>query len=80
MLFQNPFVTARSVSTQLSVSTQGALNLIRAVERKGWLTEIGTVGRGGRVYWYAPRVFRILEQPRGTGADDEPTQMTLSVS
>jgi Fic family protein len=80
MLFQNPFVTARSVSTKLSVTTQGALNLIRALERKSWLSEIGTVGRGGRVYWFAPEVFGVLEQPRRTDSEDGPAQMTLGAS
>jgi Fic family protein len=78
LLFENPFVTARSVAERLSMTVQGALNLIRALEKKGFLSEIGTIGRGGRVYWFAPAVFEILEQPRRSFEQEEGgTQLTL---
>ena len=64
LLFENPYATAKLVAARLGITTQGALNLIRALESRGWLAELGTVGRGGRVYWFAPQVFAILDQPR----------------
>jgi cell filamentation protein, protein adenylyltransferase len=79
LLFENPFVTTRSVSDRLSVSVQGALNLIRQLERQGWLRDLGTLGRGrgGRVYWVANEVFDVLEKPRQTSTADAGTQLTL---
>jgi Fic family protein len=76
LLFENPFVTARLVAGRLGVTTQGALNLIRALESRQWLSELGTVGRGGRVYWFAPEVFNILDQPRRAQPDGS-AQLTL---
>ena len=55
LLFENPYLTAKTVSIRLGVTTQGALNLIRALEAKGWVSALGTMGRGGRVFWYAQR-------------------------
>lgn len=72
LLFQNPFVTARSVAERLAISNQGALNLIRVLESKGWVTTLGTVGRGGRVFWYAPEVFDVIEHPGRIAQDDDP--------
>ncbi|MBV9836675.1 MAG: Fic family protein, partial [Solirubrobacterales bacterium] len=80
MLFENPFVTARLVSERLSVTTQGALNLIRVLEGKQWLSEIGTLGRGGRVYWFAPEIFGILERPRRVGRPAGERQLTLGAA
>jgi Fic family protein len=70
LLFENPFVTARLAADRLGITNQGALNLIRALEGRGWLSEIGSIGRGGRVYWYATDVFRILDQPRPPRSDE----------
>lgn len=78
LLFENPFVTAKSVAVRLGVTNQGALNLIRSLEAKTWLQALGTMGRGGRVYWYAPEVYRVIEQPRQATANDGPRQLTLS--
>ena len=39
MLFENPFVTARQVAEKLSITPQGALNLVRALQERGWLQE-----------------------------------------
>lgn len=78
MLFENPFVTARQVAEKLSITPQGALNLVRALQERGWLQEIGTIGRGGRVYWVASAIFDILDQPRPTVRGDDGTQMTLA--
>jgi Fic family protein len=77
LLFENPFVTARTVVVRLGVTNQGALNLIRGLESRGWLAEMGAVGRGGRMYWVAPEVFLIIEQPSGIEGDQAELQVTL---
>jgi HTH DNA binding domain len=43
LLFENPFLTARTVVDRLGVTNQGALNLIRALEVRGWLAEMGAI-------------------------------------
>ena len=78
LLFENPFVTGRSVASRLDVTSQGALNLIRSLESRGWLRELGTFGRGGRVYWVAQEVFDIIERPAGSAPVDQgQPQLTL---
>jgi hypothetical protein len=61
MLFVNPVVSAAQVQKQLRVSNQGALNLLRALERRHWLEVIGIHGRGATNFWYAPDLLHILE-------------------
>lgn len=61
LIVQNPFVTVRSVQNQLGLTNQGARALIRAAVDRGWLDSLGARGRGGREYWYAPRVLEVLE-------------------
>lgn len=63
LLFENPFVTTRRVINGLGVTNQGALNLIRGLERRGWVREIGGFGRGGLTYWLAAEVFDVLNLP-----------------
>lgn len=63
IIFRNPFITVRHAERRLNVTNQGARNLIREAERRGWLTAIGTRGRGGRTYWVASEVFSIIEAP-----------------
>jgi Fic family protein len=63
LLFENPFLTARTVADRLGVTNQGALKLVRALESRGWLAEMGTIGRGGRMYWTAADIFRIVDRP-----------------
>lgn len=60
LFFSNPFVTVKRVERQLSVTNQGARNLIEALEGKGWLRKIGPIGRGGRIYWLCDGVYRII--------------------
>lgn len=60
MLFENPVLSSTVVREQLEVTTQGALNLIRSLEARGWLTQIGTSGRGGAVWWMAPEIFDVM--------------------
>jgi len=60
LFFSNPFITVKRVERQLSVTNQGARNLIEALESKGWLRKIGPIGRGGRIYWLCDDVYRII--------------------
>lgn len=63
LLFANPFVTVRRVETALEITNQGARNLIRDAEARGWLEPFQVRGRGRRRYWVARRVFDIIEAP-----------------
>jgi Fic family protein len=70
LLFENPFITSRQVESRLGVTNQGALNLIRSLEKRGWLRELGVIGRGrgtgrrgGLTYWLAMDVYGIIEEP-----------------
>jgi Fic family protein len=65
LLFVNPFVTSRRVTDALGVTNQGALNLIRQLESRGWVRPVGTLGRGGRNYWLADDVLSVVSEPRG---------------
>lgn len=76
LLFENPFLTARTVSTRLGVTNQGAINLIRSLQERGWVQEVGTFGRGGRVYWVGMAIYNIIETPPHAGDQGE-TQLTL---
>ena len=63
LLFVNPFVTVRRVANALSVTTQGAANLIRQLADRGWLHYMGQSGRGGRNLWIAEEVFAAVSDP-----------------
>lgn len=63
LLFANPFVTVRRVQAALTMTNQGARNLIRDAETRGWLHVVDVVGRGGRTYWLAQDVFDVIEAP-----------------
>lgn len=76
LFFENPFLTARSVARRLDVTNQGALNLIRGLEKKGWLNDLGSFGRGGRVSWVALDVWRITELPLVAEENDAQKQQT----
>lgn len=60
LLMANPFITVRQVQTSLGVTQPGALNLLRRIEQRGWLQELGTVGRGGRAYWVARELLEVI--------------------
>ena len=60
LLFENPVVSASVVRDSLGVTTQGALNLVRSLEARGWLEEFGTAGRGGGRLWIAAEIYRTL--------------------
>lgn len=63
VLFTNPFVTVKTVERITGLTNQGARNLIHSAVKRGWLTEIGAVGRGGRTYWVAQDVFDVIDAP-----------------
>lgn len=71
LIFENPVITAGQVRLALGVSTQGALNLIRSLEQRGWLARLGSFGRGGATYWVAPEVLQGFSG--GLEGDDEET-------
>ena len=70
LIVRNPFVTVRSVERQLSLTNQGARNLIRTAEERGWLDALGARGRGGREHWYASRVLEVMEAPMSYETQD----------
>ena len=61
LLFINPFVSASRVQVELGLSNQGALNLLRGLERRGWLARLGHHGRGATNYWYAHEVLGLFD-------------------
>lgn len=63
MIVQNPFVTVRAVEARLGLTNQGARSLLRTAADRGWLVSLGARGRGGREYWYAPKVFDVMNVP-----------------
>lgn len=63
LLFANPFVTVRRVEHALTMTNQGARNLVREAHERGWLDVIDTSGRGGRTYWLATEVLDVIEAP-----------------
>lgn len=63
LLFRNPFVTVRNLERSTTLTNQGARNLIRRAEQRGWVESIGTRGRGGREYWVAMNIYRVIEAP-----------------
>jgi Fic family protein len=62
LMMDNPYVTVARVRMALEVTQPGALNLLRGLEQRGWLRDLGTSGRGGRLMWVAPEVLRAIEQ------------------
>lgn len=79
LLFANPIIAARSVEHVLGVTNQGAHNLIRQLERRGWLRQLPAVGRGGRNLWLAPEILAAVEEPRPAPSDRRgPDQITVT--
>lgn len=74
IIVRNPFVTVRSIETELLLTNQGARNLIRNAETRGWLNSLGTHGRGGRERWFSPAIFEVIESPMAYGTDQEATK------
>jgi Fic family protein len=71
LLFENPVLTSAVVKEQLGVSTQGALNLIRSLETRQWIRQLGTGGRGGATLWVASEIFATMADDI---ADDSPSR------
>jgi len=71
-LFTNPVITTTLIREILNITSQGALNLIRSLESRGWLSPIGTTGRGGAKLWMANQVFSIIS------GDDTPVDESIA--
>jgi Fic family protein len=67
LIFANPYVTTARVARHLDVTPAGALNLIRKLERRGWLRETRVAGQGGRITWVAVDVMAALQGAVGEG-------------
>lgn len=63
LIVRNPYVTVKSVETRLELTNQGARNLIKNAEARGWLESLGSHGRGGRELWYSPAIYNVMESP-----------------
>lgn len=63
LLFGNPVVYAPLVKNSLGISSQGALNLLRGLQRRGWVDEYATSGRGGTKLWIAREIFEAMMRP-----------------
>ncbi len=63
LIFSNPFVTVARMQKKTGLTNQGARNVIRDAEARGWLRQVGTMGRGGRMYWVAEELFEIIDAP-----------------
>ena len=61
LLFTNPFLTVRRVERELGITNQGARNLVRDAEARGWVRGLSLTGQGRRHYWVAAQVFSIIE-------------------
>lgn len=60
LMFENPLLTTATVRERLETSTQGALNLIRSLEERGWLAQVGTAGRGAATIWMAQEIYEAM--------------------
>jgi Fic family protein len=67
LIFTNPFLTVVRVERKTGLTNQGARNLIKDAGRRGWVQEIGTLGRGGRMYWVAKDLYEIIDAPATYG-------------
>jgi Fic family protein len=61
LIFANPYLTTARVARHLDVTPAGALNLIRKLERRGWLQRTSVTGQGGRITWVASEVMGMLQ-------------------
>ena len=72
IVVRNPFVTVKHVETSLDLTNQGARNLIKNAEARGWLKSLGSHGRGGRELWYSPQIYQVMEMPMGYQSETQP--------
>lgn len=76
-MFVNPVLTVPGIATALGITNQGAANLVRQLESRGWLRRAGSFGRGGRNYWIADEVLSAISDP-APPVQAEPPQLTVS--
>jgi Fic family protein len=67
LIFANPYLTTARVARHLDVTPAGALNLIRKLERRGWLQRTSVAGQGGRITWVASEVMGMLQSDVNDG-------------
>jgi Fic family protein len=60
LLFTNPIITTTLIRKKLDITNQGALNLIRSLAGREWLSEIGVTGKGGATVWLANEVYDAI--------------------
>lgn len=60
LFFSNPFITVKRVEKNLKITNQGARNLIDSLVGREILRKVGTLGRGGRIYWIADDVYKAI--------------------
>lgn len=72
MLFENAYITSTDVRERLGISNQGALNLIRSLEKRGWLRRVGTTGKGGGTLWVAWEIFATMSDASPNHPSEEP--------
>lgn len=72
LMIENPILSSLVLQRRLNVTNQGALNLIRQLERRGWIRRLGKFGRGGRTHWLAEEVFMVLNRARAEGRSPAP--------
>lgn len=80
LLFENPFMTATLVSRRLGITAQGARNLMRGLEQKGWLEPVGNFGPGGRTIWVAVEIFAIINRSLVAGTDEQESGLQLTLT
>ena len=64
LIFSNPFITVKRLQMKAQLTPQGARNVLKDATNRGWLSEVGTRGRGGRMWWVAHEVLEIIDSPR----------------
>lgn len=72
IIVRNPYVTVKSVELRLELTNQGARNLIKNAQARGWLESLGANGRGGRELWYSPEIYKVMESPMVYEETDSP--------
>lgn len=63
LFVRTPVVTVKFVEKNLQLTNQGARDLIKSATSRGWLTSLGSRGRGGREFWIAHEILSIMEEP-----------------
>lgn len=63
IILVNPFVTVVRVQRALGLTSQGARNVLRQAEARGWLEDVSAFAPGNRSYWVSQRVLDIIDAP-----------------